>query len=165
MWLPLANYVVFLQLLLVQRSGPGKITRSLYPPPQTKVIIPPANEVWGVYRNHPVCLSVRLFVCLSKVNLTFAITFESKEIRHSYYICGSLWQDLCVRTKNFDLVTLTFDLLSRKINLAYNFWTKRLSYYICWSLVTRAFFLYQKFWPCDLNLDFWPTFEQTYPWL
>ena len=21
-------------------------------------IIPPANKVWGVYRNHPVCLSI-----------------------------------------------------------------------------------------------------------
>ena len=29
------------------------------------VIITPANKVWGVYRNHPVCLSVCLSACLS----------------------------------------------------------------------------------------------------
>ena len=31
------------------------------------IIIPPVNEVWGVYRNHPVCLSVCLSV-QSKLN-------------------------------------------------------------------------------------------------
>ena len=38
------------------------------------IFIPPANEVWGVYRNHPVCLSVRLSVRLSvqsKLNLDY----------------------------------------------------------------------------------------------
>ena len=34
------------------------------------LIIPPANEVGGVYRNHPVCLSVRLSV-QSKLNLGY----------------------------------------------------------------------------------------------
>ena len=38
----------------------------------------------------------------------------------------SLWQDLSVHTKNFDLVTLTltFDILLKKLNLGLNFWTK-----------------------------------------
>ena len=58
------------------------------------VVIPPANEVWGVYRNHPVCLSVCLFVCpsvcLSRVNLTLVITFQPIEIRLSYYTCWFL---------------------------------------------------------------------------
>ena len=36
----------------------------------------------------------------------------------------------------------------------------RLSYYTCWFLVIRPFCPYQKIWPCDLDLDFWPTFEK-----
>ena len=64
-----------------------------------------------------ITLSVCLFVCLSRVNLTLAITFELKEIR--------------------------------------------LSYYTCVFLVTKPFSPYQKFWPLDLDLDFWPTIEKT----
>ena len=82
---------------------------SLLYPLQTKL-------VGGVYRNHPVCLSVCSSVGLSRVNLTLAITFELKEIRHSYSIWG--------------------------------------------FFVTRPFCPYQKFWPFDLDLDFWPTFEK-----
>ena len=37
----------------------------------------------------------------------------------------SVLQDLSVCTKSFDPVTLTFDLLLKKINLGYNVWTKR----------------------------------------
>ena len=36
----------------------------------------------------------------------------------------SLWLDLSVCPKNFDLVTLTFDLLLKKPYLGYNFWIK-----------------------------------------
>ena len=76
------------------------------PPSQTKFEGP-----W-VYRNHPVCLSVSL----SRVNLTLAITFELKETRLSYYLCGFLLTRPYVGTKNFDCVTLTltFDLLLKK---------------------------------------------------
>ena len=37
-------------------------------------LYPPQTKFGGVYRNHPVCLSV----CLSRVNLTLAITFKTK---------------------------------------------------------------------------------------
>ena len=40
-----------------------------------RLFIPPANEVGGVYRNNPVCPSVRPSVHLSRVNLTLTITF------------------------------------------------------------------------------------------
>ena len=92
----------------------------------------------GLIRTHPVSLSICLpppptpfalqtkfggfigitflSVHLSRVNLTLSITFQPKEIR--------------------------------------------LSYYTCEFLVTRPFCLYQKFWPCDLNLDFWHIFEK-----
>ena len=81
-----------------------------------KLLYPPQTKFAGVYRNHPVCLSVCPSVCLSRVNLTLVITFQPIEIR--------------------------------------------ISYYTCWFLVTRPFFPYQKIWPCDIDLDFWPTFEK-----
>ena len=37
----------------------------------------------------------------------------------------------------------------------------RLSYYMHVFLLARPFCPYQKFWPCDLDLDFWPTLEKT----
>ena len=164
----------------------------------------PTNEVWGVYRNHPVCLSVRLSVCLSRVNLALAITFELKEIKLSYYTCVflvtspfsqyqkcwpydldldfltffwknlnlrfnipkemgiscvySLWQDLSVGTKTFDPVTLTltFDLLLKKLILAFTFVPKEigLSYYSWIFIVARPFCPYQHFLFCDLDLNF-----------
>ena len=36
-----------------------------------------------------------------------------------------------------------------------------LSYYTCVFHVTRPFCWYHKFWPCDIDLNFWPTFEKT----
>ena len=75
-----------------------------------------------------------------KKNLTLAITFEPRETR--LYSTGvySLWQDLSVHTKNFDLMTLTltFDLLLKKLNLDHNFWTKS-----DWALILHTFI------PCD----------------
>ena len=47
-------------------------------------IIPLQTKFWEVYRNHPNCLficsSVYLSVSLPRVSITFAITFEPKEI-------------------------------------------------------------------------------------
>ena len=56
-------------------------------------------------------------------------TTNNKHFNKCFHVThvGSLWQDLSVRTKKFDLLTLTltFDLLLKKLNLGYNFWTKR----------------------------------------
>ena len=70
----------------------------------------------------------------------------------------SLWQDLSVYTKIFDFVTvtLTFDLLLKKINLGHNFWTKRdraFIFHVCISC-DKTFMSIQKF------LTSWP-----WPWL
>ena len=46
-------------------------------------------------------------------------------------------------------LTLELDLLFEKINLANNFGT----------VSARVFRVYQQFWPCDLDLGIWPTFE------
>ena len=87
----------------------------------TFALYTPANEVWGVYRNHPVCPGL----CLSRVNLTLAISFDPKEIGLSY--CTYIFRvaRLFCWCQNFNLVTLTstFDLLLRKLNLGHNFCT------------------------------------------
>jgi hypothetical protein len=36
----------------------------------------------------------------------------------------------------------------------------RLSYFIYVFLMTRPFYWYQHFWPCDLDLKVWPTFQK-----
>ena len=71
---------------------------------------------------------------------------------------GSLWQDLSVCTKNFDLyvdlVFLTY--FWKNLTLAITFEPKEigLSYYRYEFLVARPICLYQKFWSCAI--DFWP---------
>ena len=40
-----------------------------------------------VYRNHPVCLSVCLFVCLSRVSLTLTIIFSAPEPKAQVHYC------------------------------------------------------------------------------
>ena len=67
----------------------------------------------------------------------------------------SLWQDLSVNTKFFDFVTLTltFDLLLKKLNLGHNFWTKR----------DRAF-IFHKCIPCGKTFLSIPNFLTSWPW-
>ena len=66
-----------------------------------------------------------------------------------------MWQDLSVDTKIFDLVTLTltFDLLLRKLNLGHNFWTKR----------DRAFIFHMCI-CCDKTFLPIPKFLTSWPW-
>ena len=70
----------------------------------------------------------------------------------------SSWQDLSVDTKIFDFVTLTltFDLLLKKLNLGHNFWTKRDSAFIFHMCISydKTFLSIPKF------LTSWP-----WPWL
>jgi hypothetical protein len=35
-----------------------------------------------------------------------------------------------------------------------------LSYFICVFFMTRAFLWYLNFWPCDVDLEVWPTFQK-----
>ena len=48
------------------------------------VVIPPANKVWGVYRNHPVCPSVYLSVCLSVCSLRVRAITSYSLVRSGY---------------------------------------------------------------------------------
>ena len=93
------------------------IMRGYYNPPPL-----PAKKVWGVYRNHPVCLSVQ-----SKLNFgyNFSTNRDKAFILHMLVPCDKTFLSV---QKKIDLVTLTltFDLLlKKKLNLGYNFWTKR----------------------------------------
>ena len=84
-------------------------------------------------------------------------------IAHAY----SLWEDLSHGTVIFDLVTLTlkFDLLLKNFNLGHNFLTTSDRAFIMHKsydfLVTRPFTWNCKFWPHDLDLEVWPTFEKS----
>ena len=122
------------------------------------LIILPTNEV---------CLSVCSSVCLSRVNLTLAITFQPKEIRLSYYTCGFLvtkpfwpYQQFWSRDLN-----LAFNLLLKKnLTLAITFEPRQIeySYYAFVFLVAGPFCEYQHFEPPppDLDFNFWPYFEK-----
>jgi hypothetical protein len=63
-----------------------------------------------------------------------------------------LWQDLSMGTKNFDLVTLVFDLL-KTLTLAISFeWYILGLWYFTWeNILTRPFRGYQTIWPSDLD--------------
>ena len=65
----------------------------------------------------------------------------------------SLWQDLSVDTKIFYFVTLTFDLLLKKLNLGHNFWTKR----------DRAFIFHMCI-SCGKTFLSIPKFSTSWPW-
>jgi hypothetical protein len=81
----------------------------------------------------------------------------------------ALW-DISFGTKTFDLVTLTlnFDLVLKKtliqnFNLDYIFWTKRVTALILGiHMHYEETFSYKDFWPCDLDLELWPSFEKKY---
>ena len=68
----------------------------------------------------------------------------------------SLWQDLFMGTKIFDLVTLTlmFDLLIKNFNLAYNFW----------MVSTRALIFHMSV-PYGKTFPWVPNFLTMWPWL
>ena len=63
----------------------------------------------------------------------------------------------------FDLVTLNlkFDQLFKSLTLfkTYEPWEIELSYFWFVFLVTRPFTSYHNFWPSDLELEVWPTFQ------
>ena len=140
----------------------NKETRKLSP---HLLLYPPQTKFGGVYRNHPVCLSVCLSVRLSRVNLTLVITFHPIEIRLSYYTCWFLVTRSFFSYQKFWPCDLDLDFspnFEKNLTLAITFEPReiRLSYYRYVFLVARPFIPYQKFWPCDLDLDFWPTFEK-----
>ena len=87
-------------------------------------------------------------------NLTLAITFEPKEVRLSYYICGFLMtRPFCSYQKFWPWLLPYF---SRNLTLAITFEPKEIGLskhrFVC--LVARRFCLFQKIWPRTLTLTF-----------
>ena len=139
------------------------------------LIIPPANEVWGVYRNHPVCLSVslsvRLFVCSSvqsKLNLgyNFLTNWDKAFILHMWIPCEktflsvpkilTLWPWPWLLTFFWKNLTLTINFEPKEIEL---------SYFTCVFLVPRPSCWNQIFftsWPWPWRLTyFWKNLTLT----
>ena len=102
-----------------------------------------------------------LLVCMSSCHaLLFAgdthiLWIHCLTLCHHFSHLYFLWQDLSVDTKIFDFVTLTltFDLLLKKLNLDHNFWSK--SY--------RALILHISV-PCDKTFLLMPIFLTKWPW-
>ena len=85
-----------------------------------------------------------------------------KIILNIYYVSFllglSIYSIVYLRTRNFFLhgLTLAITFLPEVVGL---------SYCTCVFLVTRPFTWYHNFWPRDLDLELWPTFEKLQPWL
>ena len=125
-------------------------------------LYPPQTKFGGVYRNHPVCLSVCPSV-QSKLNLGY--NFSTKRDK------ALIWHTLVPCDKTFlpvpKILTLwpwpwLLTYFCKNLTLAITFEPReiRLSYYRHAFLAARPFCPYQKYWPGDLDLDFWPTFEK-----
>ena len=132
---------------------------SLYPP-QTKF-------GGGVYRNHPVCLSVCLSVCSSvqsKLNLdhNFLTKGDKGLILYKCIPCDKTFLSIPKFLTSWPWPWL-LTYFWKNLTLAITFEPKEigLSYFTCVFVVTRPFCWYQNFWLRDLDLDFWPTFEKT----
>ena len=132
----------------------------------------PRNEVRGVYWIHPVCLSVRLSVCLSVCPLTFRVRPVASTVQDGFFpylvqmitsmrrcvACDDLWP-WPISSRSFDL-----DFENRVCSVA--------------STVLDGFLLYlAKKLPLSLegvsrvmffsksgNLNFWQIFEIFRPW-
>ena len=122
------------------------------------VIIPPANEVWGVYRNHPVCLYVRPSV-QSKLNGNLDHNLLTKgDILHKCIPCEKTFLSIPKLLTSWPWLLTYF---WKNLTLTITFKPKEvgLSYFTCISC-GKAFPLQPKFftwWP-------WPwvfTFEKT----
>ena len=78
-----------------------------------------------------------------------------------FHMCIPCDKTLSQHTIIFYLLTLTlkFDLLSKNFNLGHNLRTVRDIFHMHF-LGTRPFTSYHNFWPSDLDLEVWPTFQK-----
>jgi hypothetical protein len=111
-----------------------------------KSLLCPRIERSGAYCFWPVHLFVCLTVCLSAKN------FKHWPYLLISYVC-SLWQDLSIGTKVFDLVTLKFDPLFKNFNIDH----------IIWMVSDRAFIFHMCV-PYDKTFLLVPKFLTLWPW-
>ena len=114
-----------------------------------------------------VCLSVRLFVCSSvqnKLNLdhNFLTKGDKALILHKCIPCDKTFLSIPKFLTSWPWPWL-LTYFWKNLTLAITFGQKEIGllYFTCVFLVTRPLCQYQNFWLCDLDLDFWPTFEKT----
>ena len=93
--------------------------------------------------------------------LTLAIVSSPEEVGLSYniHVCTFLVTRHFHCKKKFDLVTLTFDLLSKNFNLGHSFLTRRGRAFILHMCTPchKTFPWIPKFWPSYLDLEICPT--------
>ena len=113
----------------------------------------PCKQSLGGYRNHPVCLSVQ-----SKLNLGYNLSIKRDKafILHIWIPYDKTYLFV---PKNVDLVTLTFDLLLKKLNIDCNFWTKGDFLIQVYIPCGKTFLSVPQILTCDLDLDVRRTFE------
>ena len=77
----------------------------------------PRKRSWGRY------IGIALSVCPEYINLGYNFWYKKERGFHITHVY-SLWGHLSIHTKFFDLVTLTltFDILLKKLNLRHSFW-------------------------------------------
>ena len=136
-----------------------------------KLLYPPQTKFGGVYRNHPVCLSVCPSVRLSvrpsvqsKLNLDYNFWTKSDRalILHKCIPCDKTfllipkfltsWPWPLLLTYFWKNLTLATTFEPKEIGLSYFTYVLLVARPSCWN---------QNFLPGDLDLDFWPTFEKT----
>ena len=133
-------------------------------------LYPPQTKFGGVYRNHPVCLSVCPSVrpsvrpsVQSKLNLDYNFWTKSDKalILHKCIPCDKAFLLIPKFLTSWPWPWL-LTYFWKNLTLATTFEPKEigLSYFTCVLLVARPSCWSQKFSPCDLDLDFWPTFEK-----
>jgi hypothetical protein len=96
-------------------------------------------------------------------NLSYIFwTIRDADISH----IDTSWRDLSFYTKTFDLMTciLNFGLVLKNFNWTISFepYALELWYLRYRCIMKRPFFWYQDFWPCDLDLELWPSFEKNF---
>ena len=111
----------------------------------------------GVYRNHPVCLSVCLSVCSfvqSKLNLDHNFLTKGDEalILHKCIPCDKTFLSIPIFLTSWPWPWL-LTYFWKKLNLGHNFWTKR----------DRAFIFHMCI-SCDKTFLLIPIFLTSWPW-
>jgi hypothetical protein len=56
--------------------------------------------------------------------------------------------------------SLTHFSITLTLAISFEWQVIRLSYFIYFFLMIRPFYWYQNVWPCDLDLEVWPTFQK-----
>jgi hypothetical protein len=123
----------------------------------------PRIERSGAYSFWPVRPSVCPSVCLSVCkNFNIGHIFWMVSDRaFIFHMCVPYDKNFLLVPKFLTLWPWSLTHFSKSLTLAISFEWQVIgfSYFICVFLMTKPFYWYQHFWPCDLDLEVWPTFQ------